>query len=229
MVLEDGEAFDGTSFGLRPLSPVVGEVVFNTGMVGYTEAMTDPSYCGQILCFTYPLVGNYGVPEYVKDDMGILKNFESERIQVTGLIANQVSEEPSHFESTKSLDRWMHDEGISGIEGLDTRELTLHLREKGVMMGAIAGSINEGMQALSDAENYSKINFYEIVSTRSTRTFGKNIAGRVALIDCGVKLNIVRSLVRRGLEVSVLPYNTTYEQLTSLWEIQWRGIQQWPW
>ena len=87
MVLEDGETFDGVSFGLKPFSPIVGEVVFNTGMVGYTETMTDPSYSGQILCFTYPLIGNYGVPDYNKDDMGIMKNFESERIQVKGLIA----------------------------------------------------------------------------------------------------------------------------------------------
>ena len=215
MVLEDGEAFDGISFGLKPSSPIVGEVVFNTGMVGYTETMTDPSYSGQILCFTYPLIGNYGVPEYVKDDLGIVKNFESERIQVKGLIASQVSEEPSHFESARSLDKWMLNEGISGIEGLDTRELTLHLRERGVMMGVIASSTSEGMRALSNAENYSKINFCEIVSTKSIRTFGKNVAGRVALIDCGVKLNIVRSLVRRGFEVSVLPYDTTYERLTS--------------
>jgi carbamoyl-phosphate synthase small subunit len=184
-------------------------------MVGYTETMTDPSYSGQILCFTYPLIGNYGVPDYVKDDIGIVKNFESERIQVKGLIANQVSVEPSHFESTKDLGRWMLDEGVSGIEGLDTRELTLHLRERGVMMGAIASSTEEGIQALSRAENYSKVNFCEIVSTTNTRVFGKNVAGRVALIDCGVKLNIVRSLVRRGFEVDVLPYNTTYEELTS--------------
>ena len=215
MVLEDGEAFDGISFGLKSSSPIVGEVVFNTGMVGYTETMTDPSYSGQILCFTYPLIGNYGVPDYIKDDLGIVKHFESERIQVKGLIANQVSEEPNHFESSKSLGQWMLEEGVCGIEGLDTRELTLHLRERGVMMGTIADSIDEGMKALSRALNYSKINFYEVVSTKDKRTFGKNVSGRVALIDCGVKLNIVRSLVRRGFEVDVLPYTTTFEELSS--------------
>ena len=142
LLLDDGKFFDGFSFGRSPPSPVVGEVVFNTGMVGYTETLTDPSYSGQLLCFTYPLLGNYGVPDYVEDENRILKNFESEKIQVNGVIANRVSTNPSHYEETRSLGEWMDGEGISGIEGLDTRELTLHLREKGVMMGAIAKTLD---------------------------------------------------------------------------------------
>ncbi|MHB8567650.1 MAG: glutamine-hydrolyzing carbamoyl-phosphate synthase small subunit [Nitrososphaerales archaeon] len=215
MLLEDGEVFEGNSFGYVSATPRVGEVVFNTGMVGYTEAMTDPSYSGQLLCFTYPLLGNYGVPDYVNDEHCILKNFESEKIQVKGVIANQVSMYPSHFESTKSLSKWMDQEKIPGIEGLDTRELTIHLREQGVMMGVFAKTIEEGKSALAKAQGYSETNFYEIVGTKAKRTFGKKVNGRIALIDCGVKLNIVRCLVLRGFEVSIFPYNLKMNELVS--------------
>jgi len=150
LVLEDGEVFDGESFGFHSQSPIVGEAVFNTGMVGYTEAMTDPSYAGQILCFTYPLIGNYGVPEYAKEENEIILNFESERIQVKGLIANSVSWSPSHFESRRDISSWMNSEQVPGIMSLDTRELTLHLRSKGVMLAAIATSTFEGKKAIED-------------------------------------------------------------------------------
>lgn len=210
--------FDGFSFGRFPSTPSVGEVVFNTGMVGYTETMTDPSYAGQLLCFTYPLIGNYGVPEYLRDQSNILKNFESDRIQTKGVIANQISKDPSHYQSVKSISAWMDDEGISGIEGIDTRELTLHLRETGVMLGAIATTFGEAKHALEIAEAYSSVNFCEYVSTRVPVVYGKNVRGRVALIDCGVKLNIVRSLVTRGFEVTVLPYATKFEQIQNQYD-----------
>ena len=151
--------------------------------------MTDPSYAGQILCFTYPLIGNYGVPDYIPDENAILKNFESGKIQTKGIIANRVAKDPSHYQNKKSLGTWMDGEGISGIEGLDTRELTLHLRETGVMMGAIGRTFAEAKRALENAENYGAINFCEAVSTTESRAFGKNVRGRLALIDCGVKLN----------------------------------------
>ncbi len=215
LILEDGEIFEGFSFGHFSKEPVIGEVVFNTGMVGYTEAMTDPSYSGQILCFTYPLIGNYGVPDYATDQVGILRNFESEKIQVSGLIANQVSEQPSHFESRKSLGSWMGSESIPGIFGIDTRELTIHLRSKGVMMGALALSTYEGKSALAAAESYSSVDYCRVVATKSPRTFGKNSQGSLAILDCGVKLNIVRSLVQRGFEVTLYPYDTKYEQIVS--------------
>ena len=213
LLLDDGTSFEGTSFGFLSSSPVVGEVVFNTGMVGYTEAMTDPSYAGQLLCFTYPLIGNYGVPDYIADENGILKNFESHKIQPGGVIVNQASSLASHYEMKKTIGQWMQSERISGIEGLDTRELTLHLRERGVMLGAIALNLEDARMALEKAEKYSAINFCELVSTRTKETFGRKINGKIAVIDCGVKLNIVRSLVRRGFEVSVLPYNTNFSDL----------------
>ncbi len=215
LLLEDGMSYDGYSFGRPPLSPVVGEVVFNTGMVGYTEAMTDPSYAGQLLCFTYPLIGNYGVPDYLSDENGILKTFESGKIQTSGVIANRISKDPSHYLNRKTLGTWMDDEGISGVEGIDTRELTIHLRETGVMKGAFGLTFAEAKRALENTEEYSRINFCETVSTRQSRVFGKNLKGRVALIDCGVKLNIVRSLVCRGFEVVVYPFATRYDQLAS--------------
>jgi carbamoyl-phosphate synthase small subunit len=190
---------------------VVGEVVFNTGMVGYTEAMTDPSYAGQLLCFTYPLIGNYGVPLYTKDENQVLINFESNRIQAKGVIANSVAAAPSHFQSQRDLSAWMEDEGICGIQGLDTRELTLHLRNRGVMMGAVASSVREGMEALEKAAKYSSVDFCSEVSTKETVAYGKNVNGELALIDCGVKMNIVRSLVARGYRVTVYPYGTKYE------------------
>src|SRR5580658_4390199 len=117
LLLEDGTLFLGKGFGAE--ATVVGELVFNTGMVGYTETMTDPSYAGQILCFTYPLIGNYGVPDYNKDEHGILKSFESSMIRTRGIIVNQSSSAPSHFEMKRTLSRWMSDERISGIEGID--------------------------------------------------------------------------------------------------------------
>ena len=215
LVLEDGDVFDGFSFGFDRNYPAVGEVVFNTGMVGYTEALTDPSYSGQILCFTYPLLGNYGVPNYDRDENDLVTNFESERIQVKGVIANNISKEPSHFESKKNISSWMNAESIPGIEGIDTRELTLHLRSKGVMMGAISSSLTEAKAALTNSENYSSVNFCKIVSTKEPKTFGKNVNGRLALIDCGVKTNIIRSLVSRGFEVSVLPYDVSYNEARS--------------
>jgi carbamoyl-phosphate synthase small subunit len=215
LVLEDGEVFDGESFGFYSRSPIVGEAVFNTGIVGYTEAMTDPSYAGQILCFTYPLIGNYGVPEYTRDEDGIIVNFESERIRVKGVIADSISWSPSHFESRRNISSWMNSEMISGITALDTRELTLHLRSKGVMLAAIANSTSEGKKAIEGASDYSSINFYPEVTTKERKIFGKNARGKIALLDCGVKLNIIRSLVRRGYEVEVFPYGSSYEEVMS--------------
>ncbi|HXQ92220.1 MAG TPA: carbamoyl phosphate synthase small subunit, partial [Nitrososphaerales archaeon] len=215
LVLDDGKSFDGFSLGSYSHSPVVGEVVFNTGMVGYTEAMTDPSYAGQILCFTYPLIGNYGVPDYVKDENEIFVNFESGKIRTKGIIVSQASANPSHYEMKRTLDGWMRSEAVSGMEGIDTRELTLHLRERGVMMGAISQTIDEGAEALRNVQDYSKIDYCRAVSTDTSMTYGKNVNGRIAVFDCGVKLNIVRSLVKRGFEVTVLPYATVFDETSS--------------
>lgn len=189
--------------------------MFNTGMVGYTEAMTDPSYAGQLLCFTYPLMGNYGVPAYSFDEDGICQGFESTSIKTRGIIVNQASESPSHYGLKYTLGQWMRSERVAGIEGLDTRELTLHLREKGVMMGAISKTVEEGRSAIRETSGYSTVDFCRLVSLKSPQNFGKNLNGRIALIDCGVKMNIVRCLVRRGFQVTVFPYETGFDELGS--------------
>lgn len=213
--MDDGESFEGYSLGYSTTSPVVGEVVFNTGMVGYTEAMTDPSYAGQLLCFTYPLMGNYGVPAYSFDEDGICQGFESTSIKTRGIIVDQASETPSHYNVKCTLGEWMRSERITGIEGIDTRDLTLHLREKGVMMGAISRTVEEGKSAIRQSNDYSTVDFCGLVSTKSSKNFGKNLNGRIAVIDCGVKMNIVRSLVRRGFQVTVFPYETKFDELGS--------------
>jgi carbamoyl-phosphate synthase small subunit len=215
LVLDDGMAFDGYSLGYKTKSPTVGEVVFNTGMVGYTEAMTDPSYSGQILCFTYPLIGNYGVADYTFDENGICRGFESTSIKTKAIIVNRASKTPSHYRMKRSLHQWMESEGISGIEGVDTRELTLQLREKGVMMGAIAPSVQDAVEAIHSSGDYSSMDFCKQVSTKSPVKYGKNICGEIAIVDCGLKLNIVRSLVQRGFGVTVFPYETKFEELDS--------------
>ncbi len=134
LILEDGSVFRGLSFGFDKRTE--GEVVFNTGMVGYPETMTDPSYCGQILVLTYPLIGNYGIPGK-KSSNELLEHFESDKIQVKGLIVSDYTAEYSHWNAEKSLDEWMYEEKIPGISGIDTRTLTRKLREKGTMLGRI--------------------------------------------------------------------------------------------
>ena len=133
LVLEDKSVFEGYSFGAETATN--GEVVFNTGMVGYPESLTDPSYSGQILVITYPLIGNYGVPPHTKDAHGIKKFYESDQIQVKGLIVTEYSENYNHWNAEKSLADWLKDENIPGITGIDTRALTQKLREKGTMLG----------------------------------------------------------------------------------------------
>ena len=137
LVLEDGSTFKGYTFGAT--EPATGEVVFNTGMVGYPESLTDPSYCGQILVFTYPLIGNYGIPGHSRKD-DLLQYFESEKIQVRGLIVNDYSQNYSHWNAEKSLNKWLIENHTPAIYGIDTRKLTKQIREKGTMLGKIVYS-----------------------------------------------------------------------------------------
>jgi carbamoyl-phosphate synthase small subunit len=135
LVLKDGKVFEGFSFGAE--KSTAGEVVFNTGMVGYPESLTDPSYCGQILTITFPLVGNYGVPGGEMDDLGLPKNFEGDRIWVKGLIISDYSFIPSHYSSVQKLGEWLQKEGVPGIFGIDTRAITKHIRQTGSILGKI--------------------------------------------------------------------------------------------
>jgi carbamoyl-phosphate synthase small subunit len=215
-MLEDGYVFEGVGFGYP--SEITGEVVFNTGMVGYTEALTDPSYRGQILCLTYPLIGNYGVPSFqMKDEYGLPKFFESDRIQAKALIIHDLSEVASHWSCVKTLDQWMYEEKIPGICGIDTRQLTKKLRVDGVMTGALAvseGSIDESRlkKALAGAR-YEGFNFMSEVSTIKAQEYGDRNKDCIALLDTGTKYSIIRNIMRTGYRVVRLPWDTTYEQL----------------
>ncbi len=210
LALEDGSIFSGKGFGA--IKKVSGEIVFSTSMVGYPEALTDPSYKGQILTLTYPLVGNYGVPQRELEN-GIPKNFESEKIQATGLVIHELCRKPHHWASTKTLDEWLKEENIPGIHGIDTRKLTKKLRDKGVMKGILQVCTEEEEPAPEDlAEEAKKIkdpNQTDLVREVAVNqplhyeTTGKDT---VALIDCGVKYSILRNLLNRKVDVVRVPY-----------------------
>jgi len=217
LVLEDGTVLEGRGFGSPGAK--VGEVVFNTGMVGYPEALTDPSYRGQILCFTYPLIGNYGVPPYsLVDEFGLPLHFESERIQVRGVVIHELCEEPNHWAMTKSFDQWLREEGIPGIARVDTRRLTRKLRAQGVMMGALVvdeePKLDEAIESLEKAPKYGEVNYVDEVTVKEPiihRGPGKT----VVILDCGVKVGIVRALLSRGYTVVRLPYNASVDDVLS--------------
>jgi len=197
LILEDGSVFEGIFFGAE--KSVAGEVVFNTGMVGYPEALTDPSYHGQILVLTYPLIGNYGVPDDEKEG-NILKNFESDKIQIQGLIVSNYIDEYSHWNAKKSLSEWMKENDIPGLHGIDTRALTKKLREKGTMTGKI---IIKGDVEFDDP---NKRNLVAEVSIKKPITYEKG-EKRIVLIDCGTKNNIIRAFLKRNVTVVRVPWN----------------------
>src|SRR5574337_818878 len=210
LILEDGTVFDGMGFGYS--TTVFGEAVFNTGMTGYTESLTDPSYSGQILTLTYPLVGNYGVPDpSTKDSNGIRKNFESDRIQVRGLVVHELSLTASHWNLVMTLDEWLYNEKIPGISGIDTRTLTTKLRTSGVMMAAIAVSENEIdeqelKKKLAAAKRYNDEEFMDIVSVKEPQVYGDGKES-VVVVDTGVKNAILRNVLRLGYKVIRVPWN----------------------
>lgn len=203
LVLEDGTAFKGRLLGAA--ASVSGEVVFQTGMVGYPEALTDPSYKSQILTLTYPLIGNYGIPEDEDGEFGLSKWFESSRIHAAALIVAEVSENPSHWSSAKSLDQWLKEQGIPGLEGVDTRRLTKKIREKGTMLGKL---VVEGTAA-SDIpfDNPDTRNLAKEVSMKEPRVFNPEGTLRITAIDCGIKYNQIRCLCQRDARVTVVPWD----------------------
>ena len=218
LILEDGSLFKGIGFGYP--AEIAGEIVFNTGMVGYTEAITDPSYRGQLLCMTYPLIGNYGVPsDKIKDKFGLPKFFESDRIQIKGLLIHDLSHIASHWSCVKTLDEWLYEESIPGIYGIDTRELTKKLRIKGVMNGALCvskDSIDDvRLSKLAKSENYEGRNFMPEVSTNQPYEYGNNNNECIVLLDTGTKYSIIRNIVRMGYKVIRLPWDTPYEKIKS--------------
>ena len=201
LILEDGSEFTGKSFGYE--GNTNGEVVFNTGMVGYPETMTDPSYCGQILVCTYPLIGNYGIPGNEKEN-GLEKNFESDRIHCRALIVSDYSEEYSHWNAEKSLGDWMKGQKIPGITGIDTRKLTRKLRDQGTMAGKIIIHENER----TDFQDINKLDLVNEVSVKEPVEYIRN-SKKVVLVDCGTKNNVIKAFLGRNISVLRVPY--TYE------------------
>ncbi|MBI2541246.1 glutamine-hydrolyzing carbamoyl-phosphate synthase small subunit [Candidatus Woesearchaeota archaeon] len=199
LILENGEEFKGFSFGAE--HSVSGEVVFNTGMVGYPESLTDPSYRGQILVLTYPLIGNYGVPGKEAEN-NILKHFESGKIQVQALAVSDYSSEYSHWNAKKSLAEWLKEEDIPAIYGIDTRRLTKTLREKGAMPGKI---VFEGEDVNFYDPNTADI-VKEVTAKEPIIYNEKPNQKKVVVVDCGVKNNIIRNLIQRNLTVVRVPY-----------------------
>jgi carbamoyl-phosphate synthase small subunit len=209
LILEDGTVFAGKSFGSE--KSVAGEVVFYTAMVGYPESLTDPSYTGQILVSTYPMIGNYGVPSNVKSN-GINDHFESDKIHITGLIISDYSSEYSHWNAVKSLGDWLKEYNIPGLYDIDTRALTKILREKGSMLGKI-----EFEDELIDFYDPNLGNLVARASIDHSETYGEGDF-KVVLVDCGVKNNIIRCLLNRGAQVKRVPwdYDFTNEEYDGL-------------
>ena len=210
LILSDGTVFNGWSFGFE--ADTVGEVVFNTAMTGYPESLTDPSYAGQILVTTFPLIGNYGVPDTGMGSDGLPLFMESERIHPKALIVADYSETYSHWNAKESLAAWLKREKIPAITGVDTRRLTKVLREHGVMMGrvVIEGTTIEPQQK---EEDYGTVNWVEKVSCKEVIRYNEGAGKRVVLVDCGVKANIIRCLIRRGVEVIRVPWDYDFNQL----------------
>ena len=205
LVLQDGTKFHGKSFGYD--APVAGEVVFNTAMMGYPESLTDPSYAGQLVTLTFPLVGNYGVPPFTFTADGLPTFMESDHIHASAVIVSDYSEQYSHWNAHESLADWLKREHVPGITGIDTRELTKVLREHGVMMGQII--FDDEPNNIPQAQ-YEGVNFVDRVSCKDIIKYNEGAGKRVVLVDCGVKANIIRNLIERGLEVVRVPWNYDY-------------------
>ncbi len=234
LILDDGTRFRGQSFGYE--KPVAGEVVFNTAMTGYPESLTDPSYAGQLMTLTYPLVGNYGVPPFTRGADGIPDYMEGSHIYAEAIIVSDYSENYSHWNAAESLGDWLKREQIPGITGIDTRALTKALREHGVMMGRIVfddDAIDNGQLTI---DNYGDINYVDRVSCKEIIVYNGNESRKfsidtpkeelncqlsivncqlkkVVLVDCGVKANILRCLIRRGVEVIRVPWDYDFNGL----------------
>ena len=213
LILSDGTVFHGYSFGYE--AETVGEVVFNTAMMGYPESLTDPSYAGQILVTTFPLIGNYGVPDTGMGSDGLPLFMESDRIHPKALVVADYSETYSHWNAKESLATWLKREKIPAITGVDTRRLTKVLRENGVMMGRISLTPDPSPKGEGSEyqEDYGSVNWVEKVSCKEVIRYNEGAGKKVVLVDCGVKANIIRCLIRRGIEVIRVPWDYDFNEL----------------
>ena len=212
LVLEDGSSYEGAPFGAA--KEAYGEVVFNTTMTGYQEVLTDPSYAGQIVMPTYPLVGNYGINSY---------DFESRRVQVSGFVVREHCERPSHWQSQHTLHEFLESQGVSGISGVDTRAITRKLRTRGVMMGILAqdGTPAEALERLRRLPAYGEVDFVRLVSTEEAYHWEDTGPGaaadpsacRIVVLDTGLKYNILRILRAKGCQVEAVPASLSVEEV----------------
>lgn len=198
--LEDGTRLEGESIGYQ--GQAAGEVVFSTAMVGYLQSLTDPSYNGQILVFTYPLIGNYGVPQPIRFIGDIVKNFESPKIWVRGVVLASLTDTPSHYLSKLTFSDWLSSQKIPGVSGIDTRALTLKLRE----YGTLRGKISRDSKVKFENDSNHLVRETSVKKTRMYRSKNRR-AKHVVLIDCGVKHGIVRELLSRGFSVTRIPWD----------------------
>ncbi len=213
LVLSDGTIFEGRPLGAD--ADTVGEVVFNTGMTGYQEILTDPSYAGQLVVLTYPLIGNYGI----NDD-----DFESDRLQPTGLIVKEACEAPSNWRSSKTINQLMIERGLTGIQGLDTREVTRRIRSAGVTAGLITDDPNHALDRLNATQAYDETDFVYSVTTKAPYAWGysgkesvetpsESFKHRLVVLDCGLKYNILRRFAAAGCRCIVLPATTSADEV----------------
>lgn len=211
LLLQDGTVIEGRGFGAE--KKVSGELVFATGMTGYVESLTDPSYAGQILMFTYPLIGNYGV---TKED------YESGGVKTEAAVVREVCSKPSNWKSEMSLDKFLKKFKTPGIYGVDTRALTKKIRTFGAMRAILQTSrekidAEKLMKEIRQEKDISELNLVERVSVKSIKRLrAKKGRREVVLIDCGVKTSIVKSLLERGVNLTLVPYNTSAEKILAL-------------
>ncbi|HCJ67659.1 MAG TPA: carbamoyl phosphate synthase small subunit, partial [Elusimicrobia bacterium] len=208
IALEDGTVFEGISFGYP--GEKTGEIIFNTGMTGYPEVLTDPSYKGQIVTMTYPLIGNYGVND---------EDFESAKIQVEGFVVKENSRLASNWRSQKRLDEYLKKYKIIGIEGVDTRALTKHIRLQGAMKVCISTEDLDDRSLIKKAKNSPGLigrDLVREVACKGSYAWNREGKHKVVVIDCGVKYNILRELVVRGCQVKVVPAKTTAQEILAL-------------
>lgn len=223
LLLADGTEFIGSAFGAECDSE--GEVVFTTNMSGYPETLTDPSFAGQMVVFTYPLIGNYGIPSAELNNWGFSKHFESEKIHATGVVVSQASTIGSHFSSVSTLDTWLKHHNIPGIAGIDTRQLTKKLREHGTMLGRIVQDDNATYTPVSDpAERHlvSEVSCKDVKTYEPVENLNEDGSAKAAIVlyDCGVKNNILRSFLQRGITVHRVPHD--YALNTS--NLEYQGV-----
>lgn len=203
LILEDGSIYEGFHFGSFKSSS--GEVVFNTAMTGYTESITDPSYKGQILLYTYPIIGNYGIP-FSTIEKSLHSLYESDKLHINGLIVSYYTETPYHWNMYKKLSDWLEENDIPALSGLDTRMLTKKFRKNGTMLGKII--INNENISFYDTNKY---NLAAQVSINKKIVYGKG-RYKIMLVDCGVKYNIIRCLIRRNCTVIRVPWDYDFTQ-----------------